>query len=313
MSNFALDPAFVSAVEPLIEKLGIPQMPDVMTVGWMRETSAPSGSIFGELIGVVAGVGYTSHDFQRPDGSSVALRWYTSESSRTAAAGVYIHGGGMVLADLDVYDAIIARYVAEAGTPLLAVEYGLAPEQPYPAALDDCVGAVHWLCANATTLGVDPARIAVVGDSGGGALAAATALWCRDHDISLAMQILIYPMLDDRTRTPDPLLASFAAGWSHQHNAVAWDAVLGQAAPSPYAAPARATSLAGLPRTYMDTGELDIFRAEILDYAARLTAAGVSTELHLHPGVPHAYELLAPDIDVSKRTLADRYRALRSF
>jgi acetyl esterase/lipase len=133
---------------------------------------------------------------------------------------------------------------------------------------------------------------------------------------AIAQQLLIYPMLDDRPATPNPELFGYLT-WTYDDNITGWGALLGDdaggAAVSPYAAPARADDLAGLPDTFIDVGDLDIFRDEDITFAQRLSAAGVPTELHLHPGCPHAFEGLAPDAAVSQRAITDRVRRLRTL
>ncbi|HZQ32089.1 MAG TPA: alpha/beta hydrolase fold domain-containing protein, partial [Mycobacterium sp.] len=168
---------------------------------------------------------------------------------------------------------------------------------------------------HADELGVDTARVAVMGDSAGGGLAAGVCLLNRDRGgPPIAQQLLIYPMLDDRTPPADPAIAPFLT-WTHDDNLTGWGALLGDgtgtANVDPYAAPARATDLSDLPPTYMDVGDLDLFRNEDISYATRLVDAGVPTELHLYPGCPHAFEGLAPTADVSQRVLADRVRRLQ--
>jgi acetyl esterase/lipase len=157
----------------------------------------------------------------------------------------------------------------------------------------------------------------VMGDSAGGGLAAGVGLMARDRGgPAVAQQLLIYPMLDDRPSTPDPELAQFLT-WTYDDNLTGWGALLGEMAGgddvSPYAAPARATHLAGLPETYIEVGDLDIFRDEDVAYAQRLSGAGVPTEFHLHPGCPHIFETVAPGADVSIRAMRDRIRRLRSL
>lgn len=156
-----------------------------------------------------------------------------------------------------------------------------------------------------------------MGDSAGGGLAAGVALLARDRGgPALARQILIYPMLDDRTTTPDPALTPFAF-WTYDDNITGWGALLGDAAGgaevSPYAAPARVADVVGLPTTYIEVGELDIFRDEDIEYARRLGAAGISTELHVHTGAPHGFDGFAPSTDVVRRAVADRHRVLSTF
>ena len=250
------------------------------------------------------------------DGKDILLRLFHKRGSQPGSAALYVHGGGMLLGSVDVYDEILRRYVSASGVPLLAVDYRLPPEHPYPTPVEDCYAALRWLGERAQELGVDPTRIATMGDSAGGGLAAATALVARDRrGPTIARQILVYPMLDDRNTTLDPEIAPFLT-WSWDDNVTGWRALLGERAGKDgvdaYAAPARATDLSGLPPTYLEVGQLDIFRDEGVAYAQRLQAQ-VETELHVHPGVPHGFELFAPEADVSRRAIADRVRVLRSF
>jgi acetyl esterase/lipase len=162
---------------------------------------------------------------------------------------------------------------------------------------------------------VDPERIAVMGESAGGGLAAATALLGRDRDVPVSSQILVYPMLDDRTITPDPVLEPLAS-WTYDNNFTGWRAFLGDGVGGPevppYAAPARATELGGVADAYIEVGELDIFRDECVEYARRLLAVGSSVELHVHRGCPHGFDRMAPDAAVTHRARADRIRMLCS-
>jgi acetyl esterase/lipase len=250
------------------------------------------------------------------DGEDILARWFRKSGSRPGSAALYVHGGGMLLGSVDVYDEIVRRYVSASGVPLLAVDYRLPPEHPYPTPVEDCYAGLQWLSERASELCVDPARIAIMGDSAGGGLAAATALLARDRrGPSLAAQILVYPMLDDRNTNPDSEIAPFLT-WNWDDNVTGWGALLGENAGKdgvePHAAPARATDLTKLPPSYIEVGQLDIFRDESVAYAQRLQAH-VPTELHVHPGVPHGFELFAPEADVSRRATADRLRALRSF
>lgn len=264
--------------------------------------------------GVQVGV----HSVTAADGAALRLSWYHRPGAgQPGGAALYLHGGGMIFG-LDhlgaMYDLAVRDYVAATGVPMLVVDYRVAPEHPHPTPVEDCYAALRWLADNAAGLGADPARLAVMGDSAGGGLAAAVCLLARDRGgPQIAQQLLVYPMLDDRTTTVDPQLLPFLT-WSYDDNATGWGALLGgtagTGAVSPYAAPARAADLTGLPETYIDIGDLDIFRDEDLSYARRLCDAGVPTELHLHPGCPHAFEALAHGAEVSQRAIADRLRRL---
>lgn len=251
------------------------------------------------------------------EGGTLGLRWYRcSGVDQPGSAVLYLHGGGMILGWEHLgglYDAAVRGYVATSGVPMLVVDYRVAPEFPHPVPLQDCYAALRWLADHAGELGVDAARLAVMGDSAGGGLAAGVCLLARDRGgPSIAAQLLIYPMLDDRTRAGDPTDGSLLT-WSYADNATGWGALLSGGAADGYAAPARAEDLAGLPPAYLDVGGLDIFAQEDVGYAQRLLAAGVPVELHVYPGCPHAFDLLVPDADVSQRVIAHRLRYLASL
>jgi len=246
------------------------------------------------------------------DAAGVPARLYTPPGARDGAGlVVYLHGGGMWRCNLDTHDPVVRRYAAESGVRFLSVDYRMAPEFPYPQSQEDGYTALSWVVENAASLGVDPKRLAIAGDSAGGGLAAGIALMTRDRgEIQLALQVLIYPMLDDRT-TMDTELAQYAT-WTYEDNAVGWRMLLGETAGTDavaaYAAPARAEYFGGLPPTYIEVGVLDIYRDEDIEYGQRLASAGVPLELHVHDGVTHAFELINPNAAVSQRAFADRAR-----
>jgi acetyl esterase/lipase len=266
--------------------------------------------------------GISRRDFIIPsyDGADILLRWYTdprgTNQNESGPAALYMHGGGMIMGSVDGSDRSVAGYVAESGTPLLAVEYRLAPEHPHPTPVEDCWAALSWLRREASSLDVDPDRIAVMGESAGGGLAAAVALLARDRNVPLSRQILIYPMLDDRTIAADTVLKDFAV-WTYDNNYTGWHALLGDAIATPevpaYAAPARATEFFGLADAYIEVGELDIFREECVGYGAHLMGAGSSVELHVHPGCPHGFDRVARKARVTMRARADRIRTLQNL
>lgn len=269
------------------------------------------------LVPPVTGITTATYFATAPDGARIELRWYTAgQSTAPGPAVLYAHGGGMILGDLDAYDTLLSWYVAHARVPFLSVGYRLAPEASGTMLAQDVFAGLIWLIDHAHELAVDPGRIAVMGDSGGGAPAAATAILARDRHVPLSRQILVYPMLDDRNQTPDPAREPFLT-WTYDDNYTAWTAVLGDtlgtADLSPIAAPARLTDAAGLAPAYLDTGDLDIFRDEDIAYAARLAAAGVPVELHVHPGVPHGWDRLAPQCGAARRAFADRIRTLAAL
>ena len=313
---FTLDPQVASAVGELSALAAGVSKPEVGDVA-SRRVWMEAGQVFMESKRVMPS-DVTTTDFEAcaDDGATVGLRWYAKDVSSPGSAVVHLHGGGMILSNVGLYDGIVARYVSACGVPMLSVEYRYAPEHPGLTPVHDSFVALRWLADHGDELGVDPARIAVMGDSAGGGTAAGLALLARDRGgPSIAQQILIYPMLDDRTTVPDPALVPFA-GWTYEDNLTGWSALLGGDLGgrdvSPYAAPARLEDWTNLPPTYIEVGELDIFRDECIEFARRTALAGVSTELHVRPGVPHGWDVVAPEADVTKRSMADRIRRLQS-
>lgn len=267
----------------------------------------------------VPGVDRTDLSTITKDGAELKLTWYQHATIEPPGSAVlYFHGGGFIVALLPVYDRIMRAYTKATGVPMLLVDYRVAPEHPHPTPVEDCYAALCWLAVHAIELGVDPKRVGVMGESGGGGLAAGVALMARDRGgPAVAQQILIYAMLDDRTVGPDPQLPPEYLVFTYDDNRTGWGALVGPALHgeevSPYAAPARSSDLSGLPETYIDVGDLDILRDENIEYARRLMAAGVSTELHVLPGLPHGFDLVAPEATATKRAIANRLRRLTSL
>jgi acetyl esterase/lipase len=222
----------------------------------------------------------------------------------------------MVIGVPEIDDALMIGYAEQLGAVVVSVDYRLAPEHPYPAPVEDCYAGLVWTAKAAGELGIDPARIAVGGASAGGGLAAATVLLARDRGgPDVAFQLLVCPMLDDRNITPSSHEFAEAIVWDRAANIFGWTALLGDRIGTddvpPYAAPARATDLSGLPPAFIDVGELEVFRDEDIDYALRLSQAGVSTEFHLYPGAFHGFDGMVPDAELSKRAKAARLAALK--
>lgn len=249
------------------------------------------------------------------DGSSILVRAYMRHGEAPGAAVVYFHGGGMVCGSVQNYDRLVAKYVEVTGVPFFSVDYRLAPEVRGTTLVNDGLDALSWVVERTGEFGIDADRIAVMGDSGGGGVAAGVAIAARDAGIALRKQILIYPMLDDRNVEPDLEIQPFLT-WNYDNNYTGWSALLGDslgaADVSPLAAPARLTDFAGLAPAFIDVGELDLFRDEDVKYALGLVAAGVSTELYVRPGVPHAFDRISGG-DASQRSWEDRYRAIQSL
>lgn len=243
------------------------------------------------------------------DADGVVIRVHRPVGASGARPCVYwMHGGGLVLGSYAGDDARFDGWCDRFGCVGVSVEYRLAPETPYPGPLDDCYTGLRWVYQHAAELGVDPQRIGIGGASAGAGLAAGLALLARDRaEVPLQFQLLVYPMLDDRQRTPssawlDPI-------WPPAANTYGWTAYLGDAKGGPdvpiYAAPARATDLAGLPNTFIMVGAIDGFSDEDIDYAVRLRQAGVPVELHVYPGMPHGFDALLPNLALTKRAVRD--------
>ena len=308
-----LDPDVATALAALGETGSPPARGDWRA---LRVRGNAGQAYFASTTPKFSGVDIATHFTESTDGAPIELRWYTRADSAPGSAVLYAHGGGMVLGSLDAYDTLLSWYVALSGVPFLAVDYRLAPEVTGTTLAEDNFAGLTWMLSHAPELAVDPHRVAVMGDSGGGAPTAGAAILARERGIHLARQILIYPMLDDRNLAPDSALEPFA-NWSYDNNFTAWSAVLGDqlgtSTVSPIAAPARLADFAGLAPAYVEVGELDIFRDEDISYAQRLMKAGVPVELHVHPGAPHGFERIAPNSPLAKRAMDDRIRVIQAL
>lgn len=249
----------------------------------------------------------------------ILLHVYRPEAATGDLPCIYhIHGGGYVGGSASQMEAFHKPLSAALGCAIVSVDYRLAPETVFPGAIEDCYAGLGWTIANAATLGIDTARLGVMGESAGGGFAAALALLARDRgEYALAFQHLIYPMIDDRTCThadPHPFAGEFI--WHAHNNRFGWASLLGTepGGPdvSPYAAAARAADLAGLPPTFISTGALDLFLEEDIDYARRLTRAGVPTEFHIYPGAFHGFDMM-PEAEIAEASRRDSRAALKRF
>lgn len=229
---------------------------------------------------------------------------------------LHTHGGGFVAGSAQASVRQLQEIAAALDCVAVSVEYRLAPETPFPGALDDNYAALRWLHRQAAALGVEPSKIALLGESAGGGHAAMLALAARDRgEVPVAFQALIYPMLDDRTgssRDVPPHIGTLL--WTPEHNRFGWSSLLGwpvgSREPPRGAVPARVDDVAGLPPTFIAVGALDLFVQEGIEYAARLIAAGVPTELSVIPGAFHAFDAIVPDAAVSRGLGRQLQRAL---
>ncbi len=218
---------------------------------------------------------------------------------------LWLHGGGYVIGDIDMDVDFIQQIAIQAECVIVSVEYRLAPENPFPAGLEDSYAALKWIARHAAELGVNASSIAIGGISGGGGLAAALALLVHDRaEIEVMFQFLLCPMLDDRNITPSSRAIIDERVPNRENTKRYWEVYLKEARTqnplSPYAVPARAANLAGLPPAYIAVGALDMFVDENIDYAQRLIQAGVPAELHIFPRAYHAFEYVVPQAGLSR-------------
>lgn len=291
---------------------------DLNDIPAARATSEQMQAAMKEMQPVIKGVAFEDRLVPGPAGApDVAVRVYRPENrSGKLPALLRIHGGGYMFGSIEQED-VASRQITLAGECVtVSVDYRLAPENPFPAPVEDCYAALKWLASHADELSVDPDRIAICGVSAGGGLTAGLALLARDRaEVNVMFQFLLAPMIDDRNTAlasetlPDTLL------WTRESNLIGWRSYLGCEPGgediSPYAAASRATDLAGLPPAYIAVGDIDLFLGESLDYARRLIEACVPAELHVYPGACHGYEMMAPGAFVSRQSADDFYRVLK--
>jgi acetyl esterase len=259
----------------------------------------------------------TVRDVVVPGEPDVPVRVYAPAEQDGPLPGLlFIHGGGFILGNVEMFDGDAKRIAAEVGAVVVSVDYRLAPENPFPAGLDDCYAALVWTAASAASLGIDLTRLAVGGDSAGGGLAAAVALLARDRGgPELCFQYLGIPELDDRLDTPSMRAYVDTPLWHRPAAEFSWDSYLGPGVRgtegvSPYAAPARMADLSGLPPAFVNVCQFDPLRDEGMAYAQRLAQANVPTELVLYPGTFHGSGMIAASA-ITRRIIGDQLAALR--
>ncbi len=301
------------ATVPLHEE--IEPLKDMFPIGEVNAEVLPGlrESQFGEVPELSDSVERT--DYVVDEANSVVVRVHRAVGQEGAVPCVYsIHGGGYVAGSYEMDDAKFDRWCPAYGIVGVSVEYRLSPETAYPGPLEDCYAGLKWTYDNAEEIGIDRDKIGITGASAGGGLCAALALLARDRgEVPLQFQLLDCPMLDDRQITPSSQLEDLLI-WMRESNTFGWQCYLGDLYGTddvPYtAAPARAEDLSGLPEAYVCVGGADGFRDEDIDYAMRLYGAGVPTELHVYPGVPHGAALFA-HLEVAQRYSADQEDWLR--
>jgi acetyl esterase/lipase len=241
--------------------------------------------------------------------SGINVRLHRPQATDTAGGALlWIHGGGYVIGSAAQDDRLCRRFAHRLGVPVVAVDYRLAPKHPYPAALEDCYEAFAWLTRLS---GVDPARVAIGGASAGGGLTAALALLARDRrELVPLFQLLVYPMVDDRSSDHPNVRDRRYRLWSPNSNRLGWTAYLRGADPQA-AVPSRHTDLSGLPPAWIGVGTLDPLHDENVEYARRLKDAGVACDIEIVSGAFHGFDIVAPTAEVSRAFFDRQCEALR--
>jgi len=307
-----LDPQCAAILEAAA-KVGSPFGSDDHLVG--RQAYAASTEVYRHEVAVPLEV--ENMTIAGP-GGVLPLRSYRPRGAADAGpagALVFFHGGGWVIGDLDTHDHVCRFIAAHAGVVVVSVDYRLAPEHKFPAALDDCVAAVRWVAGQADELGIDPARLAIGGDSAGGNLAAAAAIELRDQGgPALQLQLLIYPAVD--FTADNDSLRDNGDGYLLTRAAIEkfadWYLPDREARRDPRASPLLAAHHTDLPRTWVQTAEFDPLRDEGRAYAEVLARAGVPVEYKSYPGMIHGFMRMGGKVDAALAALDDAARAVRS-
>ncbi|MFG3197325.1 alpha/beta hydrolase [Streptomyces sp. NPDC048208] len=312
------DPELAAALEPLKDVMEPGLAPDGIEAA-RRDAEM---EVFGSLDLTMDGAfEVEDREVPGPPGAPDVSLYICRPASAPPGAALpviyYVHGGGMILGTNRAgVDTPLALALDLGGAVVVSVEYRLAPEHPHPAPVEDAYAGLLWTAEHAEELGGDPERIVLAGASAGGGLAAALALMLRDRQGPPAIgQLLMYPMLDDRNDTPSSHQMAGIGVWDRTANETGWNALLGErrGGPdvSPYAAPARATDLSGLPPAFLDVGSAETFRDEVVEYASRIWRCGGVAELHVWPGGFHGFDAFAPEAALSKAARAAQLGWLR--
>lgn len=253
------------------------------------------------------------------DRTKIRLRVYRQKSiAAPAPVLVWLHGGGYVMGRPEMDDHLCAEYVRELGISVVSVNYRTAPKHPFPAGLNDGYSALKWIASHSQQLEVDAKRIAVGGASAGGGLAAALVQLAHDRqEIKPIFQLLVYPMLDDRTVLRTDLDDRSYVAWNQKSNRFGWESYLGKkcgAASVPeYSVPARRQDLSGLPQAWIGVGTLDLFHDEDVAYAQQLKRCGVECETVIVPGAFHGFDAFDPEIPIVQDFRKSQVSALEKF
>jgi acetyl esterase/lipase len=318
MSRSLLERLDPELKEPIMMLMSQPQLMSFDDLPAARAASVQMIAAMKAQMPDIPGVITEDRTIPGPKGApDLTVRIYRPERlSGLAPALLWIHGGGYMLGSIEQEDFMAKQFAVGGECVTVSVEYRLAPENPYPAPLEDCYAALKWLAGQAKRLGVDRSRIAIGGASAGGGLASGLALLTRDRaEVAIMFQLLVYPMINDCNVAPASASLPDTLFWTREANRIGWRCYLGcepgGEGISCYASASRATNLEGLPPTYIAVGDLDLFAQEDIDYAGRLIEAGAPTELHVYPGGCHAFDMMVPGANISRKFSADIHQALK--
>lgn len=251
--------------------------------------------------------------------TKIRLRIYKPKSvAAPTPVLIWLHGGGYIMGNPEMDDRSCAEYVRELGITVVSVDYRCAPKHPFPAGLDDCYAALQWVVSHSKDLGVDTSRIAVGGNSAGAGLAAALSQLAHDRqEVNIVFQLLVYPMLDDRTVLRTDIDDSSNITWNQKSNRYGWESYLGKQCGADdvpaYSVPARRADLSGLPKAWVGVGTLDVFHDEDVAYAQRLKACGVECELEIVSGAFHGFDVFDPQVPVVQAFKRSQIAALKKY
>lgn len=301
-------PPYDPELAPALAASPLPQTVTVDMVGALR--ASPFSPPVDDLLASRA-IDRVERTFPGPDGQIAVTVFRPRGGSESRPGILFLHGGGMIIGDRFAGIEELLDWTETHGAVSVTVEYPLAPEHPDPAPVEAAYAALLWTAAHSDALGIDLQRLMIAGSSAGAGIAAGVALMARDRGgPALIAQLLGSPMLDDRNDTVSSRQYSQTGSWSRESNHTGWTALLGgrrgTEQVSPYAAPARALDLSGLPPTFVDVGSAEVFRDEAVAYASALWAAGVQAELHVWAGGFHMFHGPAPTAAVSVAAVANR-------
>ena len=307
-----VNPEFRAALAPIAKRVEAFQSLNASSLATLRQGTNMAGN------GPAATPPVTEKTIPGPKGAP-EVRVYIVGNSPGASkpAVLHIHGGGYILGSALGARRDIQNLSTALDCVAVSVDYRLAPETTFPGSLEDNYAALRWMHTNAKELGIDGKRIAIKGESAGGGHAAALAIAARDRgEFPICFQVLIYPMLDDRTgstRQMPPHLGHYV--WTPASNRFGWTSLLGVPAGSasvpPNSVPARVSDLKGLPPAFIGVGAIDLFAPEDIEYAQRLLAAGIAVELNVVPGAFHGFDGLVPNANLSRQFAQAWHEALR--